>query len=347
MSTQATPQALFEKRKRDHIELALLDKNQSVSRDIESIRLIHEALPDMNFSDVNLQINSLGSLLPSPYFVSSMTAGHAGSVNINRVLAEACAKTGWAMGVGSQRRELMDAKASEEWQTIRKQIPDVMLYGNIGIAQTITHSSEEILNLCNNLQAKALFIHCNPLQECIQPEGTPQFSGCYRTIETLCKHLPLPIVIKETGCGFSKTTLEKLKTCGVAAVDMSGFGGTHWGRIEGDRANSELLKNTAESFKHWGISTLQSLLNARAVNPSYELWASGGVRSGLDAAKYLALGANRIGIAKPMLQSALSGVDSVLETMSRFEYELKTALFCTGSSTITQLREAHRWQLMM
>jgi isopentenyl-diphosphate delta-isomerase len=153
------------------------------------------------------------------------------------------------------------------------------------------------------------------------------------------------VIIKETGCGFSEKTLAKLRQCKVAAVDMSGLGGTHWGRIEGGRTNSDMLQQTSDSFKSWGISTLQSLVNAKNSNADYEFWASGGIRNGLDAAKYLALGANRIGIAKPMLEAALQGIDKVISTMQTFEYELKTALFCTGSKTINALRESGKWQL--
>lgn len=335
----------FEQRKREHIELALLEQNQCIDADIDHLILIHEALPDIDFCDIDIQICSLNKAWATPFFISSMTAGHTDSININQVLAEAAAEQGWAMGVGSQRRELSDEKAKKEWQDIRKSNPKVKLYGNIGIAQLITHSVSEIISLCDNLQAEALFVHCNPLQECIQPEGTPNFAGCYNAISKLCQELTIPVIIKETGCGFSKNTLKKLKQCNIAAVDVSGLGGTHWGRIEGARTNSPIQKNTANAFKHWGISTLQSLFNAQSIQPNYECWASGGIRSGLDAAKFLAIGANRIGIAKPMLESALKGTQNVIDCMQSFEYELKTALFCTGSKNINQLRESNRWQL--
>lgn len=335
----------FEQRKKDHIEFALRDKNQGKTLDLEKLTLIHEALPDLDFAQCDMTVNSLGSEFKTPFFVSSMTAGHSNANNINHGLAEACQQTGWAMGVGSQRRQLFDAEAANEWKSIKQANPAVHFYGNIGVSQLITYSIDAIKKLCESIEAKALFIHCNPLQECIQPEGTPQFSGAYKAIETLCQQLQLPVIIKETGCGFSKNTLAHLNDCGIAAVDVSGFGGTHWGRIEGDRTINPIVKSTAETFSDWGISTLQSILNAKEIQPHFEIWASGGVRSGLDAAKYLALGATRVGIAKPMLEAALINVTSIIELMHCFEYQLKTALFCTGSINIAALRETHRWQL--
>ncbi len=345
MSTSHNNIKQFEKRKRDHIEQALFDKNQCYNSELDSLTLIHEALPDLDFDEIDTTIQSLGEIRSAPFFISSMTAGHKGSVNINEVLAVAAAETGWSMGVGSQRRELTDNEAQREWQKIRAKAPNVSLYGNLGIAQIITHSRDNILRLIENIQAKALFVHLNPLQECIQPEGTPQFKGGFEALEKLCTNLPVPVIIKETGCGFSKNTLTRLNQLPIAAVDVSGTGGTHWGRIEGARTDIDYLKQTAHSFKNWGISTFQSLMSARDLKPSYEIWASGGVRSGLDAAKYLAMGAQRIGIAKPMLEAALNGVETVIETMRSFEYQLKTALFCTGSENITALRETDKWQI--
>lgn len=335
----------FEKRKQDHIELAMRPKNQSYSSDLERLELIHEAIPDLDFAMIDIAVNSLGRKLSTPFFVSSMTAGHRDAININARLAEAAAATGWAMGVGSQRRELTDDTSALEWKAILKNYPSLELYSNIGIAQVITTELDHIKQLCENLQAKALFIHCNPLQECIQPEGTPQFAGAYQAIEKICKSLEIPVIIKETGCGFSTNTLARLNNMGITAVDVSGFGGTHWGRIEGDRAHNSIQKQTAESFNNWGISTLASILNTNSLSFKPEIWASGGVRSGLDAAKYLAIGSNRVGIAKPMLEAALTSVENIIETMQCFEYQLKTALFCTGSSNIQALQEIHRWKL--
>ena len=331
----------FEKRKQDHIELALMQANQATElHGFDRLTLMHEALPDVDFEDISIESMRFGLPVQKPFLVSSMTAGHQEAAKINEHLIAACAELGWAMGVGSQRRELTDAKAAFEWQPLRALYPTVSLFSNLGIAQLIGTPVSEIQRLTDALQADALIIHCNPLQECIQPEGTPLFKGCWDAVAQLVKALSLPVVIKETGCGFSESTLRRLNDMGVAAVDVSGLGGTHWGRIEGHRALHEPMRHqAAQTFAHWGIDTVQSMLNALAVKPSFELWGSGGVRHGLDAAKLFALGASSVGFAKPMLQAALQSSDDVLSVMASIEYELRVAMFCTGSRTLNDLKE--------
>lgn len=342
-SKESTEQ--FASRKQDHIRLAMKPENQATGAGFEKITLIHEALPEFNFDEIDITIKSLGKLKQKPFLVSSMTAGHRDAVNINSNLAAACAECGWAMGVGSQRRQLQDKTAAQEWRQIRKQIPEVTLFGNLGIAQLITTPIDEIQRLCDSLQAQGLFIHLNPLQECIQPEGTPNFAGSYKAIEKLCSALSIPVIIKETGCGFSEKTLKRLDSTGIAAVDLSGFGGTHWGRIEGDRAENIQQQQAAQTFKDWGISSVDAMVNALYVKPSYEIWASGGVRSGLDAAKLLAMGAKRIGFAKPMLEAALKDVDSIITLMQQMEFELAIALFCTGQKSLELFQENQIWRM--
>ncbi|MDP1603046.1 MAG: type 2 isopentenyl-diphosphate Delta-isomerase [Legionella sp.] len=331
----------FEQRKQDHIELALLPANQaSELNSFDAFTLQHEALPDLDLAEISLAGHRFGQPVDNPFLVSSMTAGHRDALAINRNLITACAKSGWAMGVGSQRRELSDAKAAFEWDALRRDFPDVNLLSNLGIAQLLEVSLSQIQRLTDALQAQALIIHCNPLQEAIQPEGTPQFKGCWKALEKLVAQLTLPVVIKETGCGFSVSTLKRLNEIGIAAVDVSGLGGTHWGRIEGGRAVDDIIRQkTAITFKNWGIDTLQSVLNAVSIKPEFEIWGSGGVRHGLDAAKLLALGATTVGFAKPMLEAALESAEHVYELMLSIEYELQVAMFCTGSRVIGELKE--------
>ncbi len=330
----------FELRKKDHIELALMPDNQAdESNFFDQFTLVHEALPDFDFDDISIQSRRFGGAVEKPFIVSSMTAGHEQSVDINRHLVAACEQMGWAMGVGSQRRELTDREAAREWQTIRRDYSRVSLLGNLGIAQLITTPVVDIQRLTDALQAEALIIHCNPLQECIQPEGTPQFKGCWSALELLVKTLPLPVVVKETGCGFSVSTLKRLNDIGVAAVDVSGLGGTHWGRIEGHRAIGNSVRQQASTtFRHWGIDTLRSVKNACSIKPDYEIWGSGGVRNGLDAAKLLALGVSTVGFAKLMLVPALKSIEAVIALMASIEYELKVAMFCTGSCVLQDLQ---------
>jgi isopentenyl-diphosphate delta-isomerase len=331
----------FESRKQDHIELALMPDNQALEHNpFDAVQLMHEALPDLDFDALSLRSQRFGEMVEKPFMVSSMTAGHQQSVDINRHLIAACHAMNWVMGVGSQRRELTDPGAAFEWQTLRREFPHVNLFGNLGIAQLIGTALSDIQRLTDALQASALIIHCNPLQECIQPEGTPQFKGCWQALEQLVKGLSLPIVVKETGCGFSPQTLKRLHHIGVSAVDVSGLGGTHWGRIEGHRAGKNAIRQqAAQTFKHWGINTIQSVLHANSIAKAYEIWGSGGVRNGLDAAKLFALGASTVGFAKPMLVAALESTDTVVGLMQTIEYELKVAMFCTGSSTLSDLQE--------
>lgn len=331
----------FEKRKQDHIELALMQANQAHELNtFDSVTLIHEALPDLDFDEISISAERFGCEVTNPFMVSSMTAGHRDAPNINRHLIRACAHSGWAMGVGSQRRELTDDKAAFEWQPLRRDYPDVCLFSNLGIAQLISTPLAKIQRLTDVLQADALIIHCNPLQECIQPEGTPSFKGCWNALAALVKAIPLPIVVKETGCGFSRSTLTRLNDIGVAAVDVSGLGGTHWGRIEGHRAVDEPLRHKASTtFHNWGIDTVQSVSDACSLQPKFEVWGSGGVRHGLDAAKLLALGASTVAFAKPMLHAALHAAEDVMAVMASIEYELKVAMFCTGSRVLSDLKE--------
>jgi len=332
----------FEKRKQDHIELALMPANQAESCNIfDSITLIHEAMPDINFEDITIASSRFGKPVPNPFLVSSMTAGHEKAAIINRHLMEACAARHWVMGVGSQRRELTDEAASQVWLPLRRDFPAISLFGNLGIAQIIDTPLASIQRLIDALEAQALIIHCNPLQECIQPEGTPQFKGGLQALENLAKNLPVPIIVKETGCGFSEKTLKRLQSTGVAAVDVSGLGGTHWGRIEGHRAVDNPQRfAAAQVFKNWGINTIHSVKNAKVLQNNIEIWGSGGVRHGLDAAKLCALGASTIGFAKPLLESALQSAEAVIDCMESIEYELKVAMFCTGSLVLSQLKSA-------
>ena len=194
--------------------------------------------------------------------------------------------------------------------------------------------------MIESLNAKALVIHTNPLQEALQPEGTPYFKNGLEAIEITCKKISFPVILKETGCGFSKGTLESLKGIGLKAVDVSGLGGTHWGRIEGQRSLEDSIPfRASQTFALWGNSTLKSLYHARSIQPEYEIWASGGIRSGLDAAKSIALGADAVGFAMPALQKAIQGgVDLLMDWMDQIEYELKVALFCLGSAKIKDIK---------
>ena len=297
---------VFEQRKKEHVLLSLHASNEALGGSgLDKVQLIHTSLPELNFEDINISRKAFGHQMATPFLVSSMTAGHQGSVALNIRLARACAQHGWLMGVGSQRRELTDEKAKDEWRKLKDEVPEVRLMGNIGLSQLISVSPESIQKLVSSLEAVAMIVHLNPLQECLQMEGTPYFANGIKAIENVIRHLDVPVVLKETGCGISRHTFQKVAQLKLGAVDISGFGGTHWGRIEGKRVRmlrdsqeelkepvdirTRILIETAEAFSSWGLSTVESLLEGLKIQPSFELWASGGVRTGLDAAKLLAM----------------------------------------------------------
>jgi isopentenyl-diphosphate delta-isomerase len=244
---------------------------------------------------------------------------------------------------------LDDPSAREEWKKIRKSAPQALLVGNLGLAQLIQTPIDRIKELMDSLQAVGLFIHLNPLQEALQPEGTRNFKGGLKKIEELVKGISLPVIVKEVGCGFSVSTLKRLESTGVFAVDISGYGGTHWGRIEGLRApptSPQAL--AAQTFSEWGIPTLDSMMNAAEAHVSYQIWASGGVRNGLEAAKLISLGAKMTGLAQPWLAAykaaSVDPVEALHAKAECLEFELKTALFCTGCRDLEEMREKKVWK---
>ncbi|MFP5519785.1 MAG: type 2 isopentenyl-diphosphate Delta-isomerase [Bdellovibrionia bacterium] len=340
----------FEKRKQDHIKIALDERTQTAHRsDLDKVALIHEALPEMDFEEVSTKTSfsfkNQNVILSSPIFISSMTAGHEHGRILNSRLAKLSEQKQILMGVGSQRRELMDTSAAAEWKQIKKESPQSLLVGNIGLAQLIHTSSDEIKRLIDNLQAVGLFIHLNALQEVMQPEGTPQFKNGLKNIERLVKELDVPVIVKETGCGFSEKTLRDLKATGIFAVDVAGIGGTHWGRIEGYRSQEEqMLYRVAQTFADWGHSAAESLLNAIEANVNYQVWASGGIRTGLDVAKMLAMGATAVGMAQPFLKAALIGESELEKLWEQLQYELKVAMFCTGVQSVTEFKKKRVWK---
>jgi len=337
----------FENRKKDHITQALRPTHQAHGLSgLERIHLFHDALPEISPQDLDLTTPCLGQTLPTPFFVAGITAGHAQGDALNLRLAEACAAQGWALGVGSQRRELLhrgDKKSIQVWKRVRQTYPNLFLIANVGLSQLIETPLEQITELCTNLGANALAIHANALQEMLQPEGTPSFRGGIAALKKLIQVAQVPVLLKETGCGFSSSTLEKIAGIGLGAVDVSGLGGTHWGRIEGARArnnkNTQSLATASETFANWGESTVASVLAAKKTLPAATaIWGSGGVRTGLDAARLVALGAHRVGYAQPALAAALKGKQTLRNWMKQQELEFRIALLCTGCKTPAELR---------
>ena len=332
----------FSRRKKEHIALALKEEN-SAQNEFHLISLRHSALPEMDFSEVDISTRLFGKKLNTPFVITGMTGGWSGSLSINQKIARLAEKRGWVMGVGSQRRSLLSSKAHREWEKIRQNHPHLILLGNIGLSQLIQIDVAQVEDLVSSLKAQAMVVHTNPLQEALQTEGTPHFKGGLKAIAKLCQKLTVPVILKETGCGFSKATLKTLTHIGLFAVDISGYGGTHWGRIEGDRTPKEhFLKGASHSFRNWGISTLDSLLFAQEIKKDYKIWASGGLKDGVDCAKALALGANHVGLARPIMSAVKQG--DLAQLMARLEYELKVALFCSACKNIQDLKQPEIWK---
>jgi isopentenyl-diphosphate Delta-isomerase len=310
----------FENRKKEHIHRALQETHQAVGLSgFDQVRLIHSALPEINFDEVSLETKQLGQLVQTPFYIAAMTAGHGGSKKYNMRFAQAAHERGWSFCVGSQRREILSVQDLKEWEALRNQFPDLKIYGNLGLSQIVQLPVSMVEDLVGSLKANGMIIHTNPLQEALQPEGTPQFKGGLAAIKKLCQGLRVPIILKETGCGFSLESLKQVSSLGLRALDISGLGGTHWGRIEGSRQNY-FYNQISEVFKNWGVPTVDCLKNAASLELPFEIWASGGIRSGLDAAKSIAMGAKSVGIAQPILKSMV-----------------------VGSPNIQHLREGQKW----
>lgn len=322
----------FENRKKDHIRLALDSRSQGrVDTGFSKIKLIHQALPEFAFNEVSLETKLLEYDFSSPHFVSSMTAGHDDSFKINLNIATAAKRQNWLMSVGSQRRELTEAKAAQEWSEIKSEVSGLRLISNIGILEALQFSTKDILKLVENLGAIGIFVHLNPLQELFQNNQNVNLSGAFEKLKIIAKECPVPVLVKEVGFGINKELTHRLFEIGIKIVDVSGHGGTHWGMIEALRQNEgSLISNSAEAFADWGQSTVDCLLDLQDQNLFNQIWASGGVRSGVDSAKCLALGARAVGIAQPLMKAALVSQDSVIKVMQEFDYQLKVAMFCSG-----------------
>ena len=324
-------------RKQEHLDICRDQNVASLSlAGWDEIRLPHRALPEIDFSEVSTDIKFLGNKLTSPFLISSMTGGSAEGERVNSLLAEFASDRGIAMGVGSQRVALENRDS--KLFALRKVAPQATLFANIGVVQfNYGVGVEDCQWIVDQLQAQALILHVNPLQEAIQSEGDRNFSALFKKISTLRKKIKTPIILKETGCGLDAITCKRAVECGVDALDIAGLGGTHWGFIEGLR-NSERFE-LGSLFRDWGIPTPQALIQARkAVGWNFPIIASGGVRQGLDAARALWLGADLVGMALPFLKVAGQGRVGLDAFLDQQIEALKISLFCTGQKTCKELK---------
>jgi isopentenyl-diphosphate delta-isomerase len=332
--------ATTERRKSDHIAINLSEDVQAtgITSGFERYRFVHTALPELDLSDVDTRTTFLGRELRAPVLVSAMTGGVERGWEINRRLAAAAQALGCAMGVGSQRAAIEDP-ARARFYRVRDVAPDILLIANLGAVQlNYGYGPDECRRAVEMIGADALALHLNPLQEALQPEGNRDFSSLLGKIERVCAALDVPVVVKEVGWGISTRVARQLANAGVAAIDVGGAGGTSWSAVELHRATTSLGRRLSETFAGWGIPTAESLLLAQVGAPDIPLIASGGLRTGLDAAKALALGADLAGFAGPLLRAAAAGEAETVELLTALVEELRLAMFCTGAGTVPQLR---------
>jgi isopentenyl-diphosphate delta-isomerase len=338
MMSEVTPTS---RRKADHIRINLEEDVQSgLNTGLESLRFEHNALPELNLPEVDTESTLWGRRLRYPVLISSMTGGTKEAMAINQVLAEAAQRYRIAMGVGSQRAALEDASLSSTF-AVRQSAPDILLLANLGAVQ-LNHGYdvEHCRRAVDSVGADALVLHLNPLQEALQPEGDTDFAGLLTKIEAVCAALPVPVVVKEVGWGISASVARRLANAGVACIDVAGAGGTSWSQVEMHRARSPRDAWLAAAFADWGIPTAQAIRQVRQALPHIPLIASGGIRSGLDIAKSITLGADLGGMAGPFLKAAAQSPQAVEDLLDRTTAELRIAMFATGSGSLAQLRQA-------
>jgi isopentenyl-diphosphate Delta-isomerase len=331
-------------RKQQHVELVLRQNVtfRTKSSGLESYEFVHNALPEIDLQEIDASVVFLGHTLHLPLMVASMTGGYADALRINRYLAEACASTGLAMGVGSQRQAIEDPTFHRTFSIVREISPDIPVVGNIGAAEiSAWKNADEALRLVDLVRADALAVHLNPVQELLQPEGSPRFRGVLESIGMLVRSLPVPLLVKEVGAGISATVAQRLLDVGVTIIDVAGAGGTSWAGVELLRQRS---KEKLSAFWDWGIPTAEAVRTVAALkNPSrfFTLIASGGIDGGLAAAKCIALGADLAATARPLLQALhKKGPKGLAAYLMHWERELKAAMFLTGSRTIQALQHA-------
>lgn len=333
-------------RKADHIRINLEEdvRFPTLTTGLERYRFVHQALPELDMAEVDTSVQVFGRRLAAPILVSSMTGGTEQAQAINRNLAAAAQARRLAMGVGSQRAGI-ETKESAASFRVRDIAPDILLLANLGAVQLNQgYTADQCRRAVEMIDADALILHLNPLQEVLQSEGDYNWRGLLGHIEEVCRTVGVPVVAKEVGWGMSAAATRALINVGVSGIDVAGAGGTSWSQVEMHRAPTERLRRLAAAFADWGIPTSESLVLARGVRDGLRrddvvLFASGGIRSGQDIAKCAALGADLVGLAGPFLKKAVQGDEAVAEEMEFLETELRIAMFCSGVATIADLRE--------
>jgi isopentenyl-diphosphate delta-isomerase len=333
-----TKVAPIDRRKADHIQINLeKDVRSALTTGLEKYRFIHEALPEVDLERVDTSLSLFGKRLVAPILISSMTGGTADAETINLRLAEAAQEMQLAMGVGSQRAAIEKPELAKTFQ-VRRAAPDILLFANLGAVQlNYGYGLDQCRQAVEMIGADALIFHFNPLQEAVQDAGDTNFAGLSKKLGEICKKLEVPVIAKEVGWGISERSAKLLADCGVSAIDVAGAGGTSWSQVEMHRAPDEFTRELAATFVGWGIPTADSLLNVKQAAPEMTIFASGGLKDGLDIAKCVALGATLGGMAGPFLKAAATSTKSVVQMMKLTKRQIEVTMFACGAGTIGEL----------
>lgn len=341
-SVAAGEAVVTQHRKAEHLRVCLEEDVQfrQTTNGLERYRFTHCCLPELDRRDIQTTTTFLGKSLNAPLLISSMTGGTEFAQLINYRLAAAAQRYGIAMGVGSQRVAIENPAVVKTF-AVRSIAPDILLFANLGAVQlNYGYGIDQCLRAIDWLEADALVLHLNPLQESVQTRGDTNFRGLLSKIAALCTALPVPVIAKEVGNGVSAIMAEKLMDVGISAIDVAGAGGTSWAKVESQRATDPQQRRLGTTFANWGLPTAECLTSIRAIDPTIPLIASGGLRNGLEVATAIALGADLTGLAFPFLQAAADSEAALDELATGLIAELTTVLFCTGSADLPALRRS-------
>ena len=334
-----TKVAPIEQRKADHIKINLeKDVRSALTTGLDNFLFTHEALPELDLDHVDTSLKLFDKLLAAPILISSMTGGTEEAETINLRLAETAYVMRVAMGVGSQRAAIEHPEQAKTFQ-VRRVAPDIMLFANLGAVQfNYGYGIDQCRRAVDMIEADALYLHLNPLQEAVQAGGDTNFAGIAKKIEEVCKKLEVPVIAKEVGWGISERTAKLLANCGVSAIDVAGAGGTSWSQVEMHRAPDEFTRELAATFVGWGIPTADSILNVKKAAPNMTIFASGGIKDGLDIAKCVALGATLGGMAGQFLKAAAVSADKAVDKIKLTKRQIQVTMFAAGVGTIEDLK---------
>lgn len=311
---------------------------------LSDVELVHNALPELNFEDLDLSVGFFGKTLSVPIIISAMTGGHPETKKVNENLAKAARDLGIGMCVGSQRAAIENPKLEDSFFVVRKVSNEIFVMANIGAAQLLSPKAVDLAETAiEMINADALAVHLNPLQELVQPGGDTQYKGVLKSLLRIVASIKKPIIVKETGCGISRNVAKKLLGTGVSAIDVAGAGGTSWAAVEYHNATLQgdnMKAGVAETFWDWGIPTAMSLCEVSSLSSKVKIIASGGIRNGLDMARSIVLGADLVGVARPLLIPAFKSPKAIEVKLNRMIHELKVASMLTGSRTVKELKAA-------